>query len=83
MCVTEGSTNPVVTLADDATSWVPGDRVVVASSDYDPNHAEEFTLAGCIACSAKQVLLTGLRFLKFNRMRLEWTGLYVGGVDRI
>lgn len=83
VCVIEGSTNPVVNLADNATSWVPGDRVVVASSDYDSNHAEEFTLAGCSSCTANQVQLTGLRFLKLNQVKWEWSGSYVIGLDRL
>jgi cell migration-inducing and hyaluronan-binding protein len=46
-------------LADDATNWAGGDRIVIASSDYEMNHAEEFVLMTCSTCSSRQVRLEG------------------------
>ncbi|KAJ8393076.1 hypothetical protein AAFF_G00067590 [Aldrovandia affinis] len=49
----------VLELADSGSSWHPGDRVVVASTDYSMHQAEEFTLLPCPACSASQVKVQG------------------------
>jgi hypothetical protein len=54
-----GATDFVVTLSDDATSWKPGDRVVVATSDYDMEHAEEFDLVECTSCTPYQIKVKG------------------------
>jgi len=50
----------VLSLADDVSTWQPGDKIVIASSDYDMNHAEVFTLVHCRSCTANQVKLNGL-----------------------
>ena len=54
-----GATDFVVTVSDDATSWKPGDIVVVASSDYDMEHAEEFDLVQCNNCTPNQIKIKG------------------------
>ena len=50
----------MLSLADDVSTWQPGDKIVIASSDYDMNHAEVFTLVHCRSCTANQVKLNGL-----------------------
>uniref|UniRef100_A0A8C2PV14 Cell migration inducing hyaluronidase 2 n=1 Tax=Cyprinus carpio TaxID=7962 RepID=A0A8C2PV14_CYPCA len=45
----------VLNLMDDVSSWKPGDRIVVASTDYSMHQAEEFTLLPCPHCNSKQV----------------------------
>jgi cell surface hyaluronidase len=55
-----GDVDSVVELEDIPFNWSPGDRVVVASSDYDMNHAEEFILAQCPECTERQVKFQGL-----------------------
>ncbi|KAG9341336.1 hypothetical protein JZ751_019440 [Albula glossodonta] len=49
----------VLELADDASSWKVGDRLVVASTDYSMLQAEEFTVLPCPSCSASQVKVQG------------------------
>ncbi|XP_076127565.1 cell surface hyaluronidase [Alosa pseudoharengus] len=49
----------VLNLQDDVSSWKPGDRVVVSSTDYSMHQAEEFTLLPCPYCSRKQVRVQG------------------------
>lgn len=49
----------VLNLKDDARSWTPGDRVVVASTDYSMYQAEEFTLLPCPKCNQNQVRIQG------------------------
>ncbi|KAG1958379.1 cell surface hyaluronidase [Pimephales promelas] len=49
----------VLNLQDDVSSWKPGDRIVVASTDYSMHQAEEFTLLPCPHCNSKQVRIQG------------------------
>uniref|UniRef100_A0A8C1M9Q8 hyaluronoglucosaminidase n=1 Tax=Cyprinus carpio TaxID=7962 RepID=A0A8C1M9Q8_CYPCA len=48
----------VLNLMDDVSSWKPGDRIVVASTDYSMHQAEEFTLLPCPHCNRKQPQFT-------------------------
>ncbi|KAK7491692.1 hypothetical protein BaRGS_00017145 [Batillaria attramentaria] len=43
---------PTLHLLDDVTTWRPGDRIVVASTDYKYQQAEEATVVRCTTCSA-------------------------------
>uniref|UniRef100_A0A8B9NQ25 hyaluronoglucosaminidase n=1 Tax=Apteryx owenii TaxID=8824 RepID=A0A8B9NQ25_APTOW len=45
----------ILNLLDDVSSWEPGDRIVVASTDYSMYQTEEFTLLPCPECSKHQV----------------------------
>ncbi|XP_073424765.1 cell surface hyaluronidase CEMIP2-like isoform X1 [Dendrobates tinctorius] len=49
----------VLTLADDVTSWLPGNRIVIASTDYSMYQAEEFNLLHCPECKNNQVKIDG------------------------
>ncbi|XP_075063891.1 cell surface hyaluronidase CEMIP2-like isoform X1 [Mixophyes fleayi] len=49
----------VLTLADDVTSWLPSNRIVVASTDYSMQQAEEFNLLHCPECKNNQVKIDG------------------------
>ncbi|XP_040270078.1 cell migration-inducing and hyaluronan-binding protein [Bufo bufo] len=49
----------ILTLADDVTSWLPGNRIVIASTDYSMHQAEEFTLLHCPQCKNNQVKIDG------------------------
>ncbi|XP_051959131.1 cell surface hyaluronidase [Xyrauchen texanus] len=49
----------VLNLQDDVSSWKPGDRIVVASTDYSMHQAEEFILLPCPHCNRKQVRIQG------------------------
>ena len=53
------SNSTVLELAERAEGWLPGDRVVVASTDYSMNQAEEFTLLPCPSCLPTQVKVQG------------------------
>ena len=54
-----GESDAVLSVVDDVSTWQPGDKIVIASSDYDMNHAEVFTLVRCPSCTANQVKLNG------------------------
>ncbi|XP_015704601.1 cell surface hyaluronidase isoform X2 [Coturnix japonica] len=45
----------ILNLLDDVSSWEPGDRIVVASTDYSMYQTEEFTLLLCPECTKHQV----------------------------
>ncbi|XP_015198406.2 inactive cell surface hyaluronidase CEMIP2-like isoform X3 [Lepisosteus oculatus] len=64
----------VVDLVDDVTSWVPGDRIVIASTDYSMHQAEEFSLLPCPECKTNQVKIDG-------KPRYLHMGEIVDGID--
>ncbi|KAL2294836.1 hypothetical protein Nmel_008589 [Mimus melanotis] len=49
----------ILNLLDDVSSWEPGDRIVVASTDYSMYQTEEFTLLPCPECTSHQVKVKG------------------------
>ncbi|KAG8440633.1 hypothetical protein GDO86_006400 [Hymenochirus boettgeri] len=49
----------ILHLLDNAKSWKAGDAIVVASTDYSMNQAEEFQLMPCRTCSANQIKVKG------------------------
>uniref|UniRef100_A0A8C6SYQ2 Cell migration inducing hyaluronidase 1 n=1 Tax=Neogobius melanostomus TaxID=47308 RepID=A0A8C6SYQ2_9GOBI len=53
------SNSSIVELAEPPQGWGPGDRIVVASTDYSMHQAEEFTLLPCPGCSATQIRVAG------------------------
>nr|XP_056722063.1 cell surface hyaluronidase-like [Euleptes europaea] len=55
----EVSEGVILDLADEVTSWLPGDRIVVASTDYSMHQAEEFDLLPCPECQSHQVKIDG------------------------
>uniref|UniRef100_A0A7M4FFE8 hyaluronoglucosaminidase n=1 Tax=Crocodylus porosus TaxID=8502 RepID=A0A7M4FFE8_CROPO len=55
----EVSKGITLSLVDDVTSWLPGDRIVIASTDYSMHQAEEFNLLPCPECKSNQVKIDG------------------------
>ncbi|NXA33222.1 TMEM2 hyaluronidase, partial [Eudromia elegans] len=55
----EVSKGIILHLADEVTSWLPGDRIVIASTDYSMHQAEEFNLLPCTECQSNQVKIDG------------------------
>ncbi|XP_065497916.1 inactive cell surface hyaluronidase CEMIP2-like [Caloenas nicobarica] len=55
----EVSKGIILHLADEVTSWLPGDRIVIASTDYSMHQAEEFNLLPCPECKSNQVKIDG------------------------
>ncbi|KAM4661444.1 cell surface hyaluronidase CEMIP2-like [Amazona ochrocephala] len=55
----EASNGIILCLVDEVTSWLPGDRIVVASTDYSMHQAEEFNLLPCPECKSNQVKIDG------------------------
>jgi len=51
----------ILNLLDDVSSWEPGDRIVVASTDYSMYQTEEFTLLPCPECTKHQIKVKGMR----------------------
>uniref|UniRef100_A0A672Z4L4 G8 domain-containing protein n=1 Tax=Sphaeramia orbicularis TaxID=375764 RepID=A0A672Z4L4_9TELE len=68
------SNSSILDLADPPEGWRPGDRVVVASTDYSMYQAEEFTLLPCPTCTANQVKVEG-------KAQFVHMGEEVDGVD--
>ncbi|KAM9446380.1 cell surface hyaluronidase [Clarias gariepinus] len=64
----------ILNVQDDVSSWRPGDRIVVASTDYSMHQAEEFTLLPCPHCGRTQLRIQGKP--QFTHM-----GEIVDGVD--
>ena len=48
---------PIITLADDVSSWEVGDQIMVASTNFDSRDSEVFTIVECAECSTNQVKL--------------------------
>ncbi|XP_035675909.1 cell surface hyaluronidase-like [Branchiostoma floridae] len=62
----------VINLKDDVSSWLPGDRIVMASTDYNMEQAEEFQLLPCQECSSHQVKISGdIRYMHFGEISDE------------
>ncbi|XP_009884454.1 PREDICTED: transmembrane protein 2-like [Charadrius vociferus] len=55
----EASKGIILHLVDEVTSWLPGDRIVIASTDYSMHQAEEFNLLPCPECKSNQVKIDG------------------------
>ncbi|XP_029017539.1 cell surface hyaluronidase isoform X2 [Betta splendens] len=55
-------------------TWKPGDRIVVASTDYSMHQAEEFTLLPCPHCTSRQVRIQG-------KPQYNHVGEIIDGVD--
>ncbi|XP_078597213.1 cell surface hyaluronidase CEMIP2-like [Branchiostoma floridae x Branchiostoma japonicum] len=59
----------VINLKDDVTSWQPGDHIVLASTDYNMEQAEEFQLLPCQECSSHQVKISGqIKYTHFGEI---------------
>jgi len=54
-----GTGDVIIDLADDASSWQMDDKIVIASSDYNMEHAEQFSILSCPTCSKNQVKIKG------------------------
>ncbi|XP_066283940.1 inactive cell surface hyaluronidase CEMIP2-like [Branchiostoma lanceolatum] len=62
----------VINLKDDVSSWQPGDHIVLASTDYNMEQAEEFQLLPCPECSSHQVKISGeIRYMHFGEISDE------------
>uniref|UniRef100_A0A671VUA0 hyaluronoglucosaminidase n=1 Tax=Sparus aurata TaxID=8175 RepID=A0A671VUA0_SPAAU len=65
----------VLNLQDEVQqTWRPGDKIVVASTDYSMHQAEEFTLLPCPHCTSRQVKIQG-------KPQYNHFGEIVDGVD--
>lgn len=65
---------PILDLVHDASSWVPGDELVIASSHYDYRHFEVATVIDCGSCSIYQKRIN-------LSTRYDHWGVVVDGVD--
>ncbi|XP_075867464.1 cell migration-inducing and hyaluronan-binding protein [Nelusetta ayraudi] len=68
------SNSSILELAEEPHGWQPGDRLVVASTDYSMHQAEEFTILPCLTCTANQVKVQG-------KPKYIHLGAEVDGVD--
>ncbi|XP_037071090.1 cell surface hyaluronidase-like [Pollicipes pollicipes] len=56
---TTPSMEVILTMTDDIGSWETGDRIVIASTDFNRDQEEEFDLLDCPNCDATQVKVMG------------------------
>uniref|UniRef100_A0A8D2Q8F5 G8 domain-containing protein n=1 Tax=Varanus komodoensis TaxID=61221 RepID=A0A8D2Q8F5_VARKO len=70
----EMSEGIILDLVDEVTSWLPGEEIVIASTDYSMHQAEAFRLLPCSECQSNQVKIDG------NPLYLHM-GEIVDGVD--
>ncbi|XP_037071091.1 cell surface hyaluronidase-like [Pollicipes pollicipes] len=56
---TTPSMEVILTMTDDVSSWETGDRIVIASTDFNRNQEEEFDLLDCPSCDGTQVKIMG------------------------
>ena len=49
--------NPIITLAEDVSSWEEGDEIAIGSTDFNQDHTEKFKLLKCPKCQPNQVKL--------------------------
>ncbi|XP_072324858.1 cell surface hyaluronidase CEMIP2-like isoform X1 [Scyliorhinus torazame] len=64
----------ILNLMDDATSWLAGNQIVIASTDYSMYQAENFNLLPCPECKVHQVKING-------KPRYFHMGEVVDGID--
>ena len=50
-------TVPIITLADDVSSWNVGDQIAIGSTDFNQDHTEVLTIIDCVECDIYQVKL--------------------------
>ncbi|XP_023932501.1 cell surface hyaluronidase-like [Lingula anatina] len=48
---------PIIDVIDDVSSWKPGDRIIVTSTDYPWIQTEEPILVSCPTCASNQIKL--------------------------
>ena len=48
---------PIVNVEQDISSWEVGDTILIASTDMDPRHSEQFQIVACPECTTFQVKL--------------------------
>ncbi|MGI0115841.1 G8 domain-containing protein [Zooshikella sp. RANM57] len=53
----------------EAVNWQVGDRIVIASSDFDMNHAEEFTISAVSSDNRTLTLSDNLSFKHFGKLQ--------------
>ena len=53
---TNSITNPIITLADDVSSWEVGDQIAIGSTDFSQDHTEVFQIVSCPECNSNQVM---------------------------
>lgn len=75
------SNGVILNLMDDASSWLPGDQIVIASTDYSMHQAEEFDLLPCPGCNIYQIkigkncestIILGLSLFKNFISKILW-----------
>ncbi|XP_053373073.1 cell migration-inducing and hyaluronan-binding protein-like [Mercenaria mercenaria] len=60
---------PLVETIDEVTTWQPGDRVVIASTDYEWQQAEERTIVFCPDCQKNQFRINEpVKFIHFGKV---------------
>ena len=54
-----GDDDLIIDLQDDVSTWKPGDRIFITSTDYDMLQAEEFSLMNCPQCKDTEIRIQG------------------------
>ena len=72
------NTNRIIIDGNRKGEWEPGDRVVVSTSDFEPDHTEEATIQSVILIQDSNRIRT---VLEVNQVRHGVTGALTGGTD--
>ncbi|XP_048242586.1 cell surface hyaluronidase-like [Haliotis rufescens] len=71
MSVPQEARFPCITVNADVSKWRPGDKVVIASTDFDWRQAEEMTIKSCPSCEVNQICFTEpLQYMHYGEVTL-------------
>ncbi|XP_069115544.1 cell surface hyaluronidase-like [Argopecten irradians] len=67
--VENSAASVILDVIDDVTTWKEGDKVLLTSTDYDMEKAEETTVIGCTSCTDRQVKVSLLpKYMHFGEI---------------
>ncbi|XP_046332539.2 cell surface hyaluronidase-like [Haliotis rufescens] len=62
---------PCLKLNAEVSTWRPGDKIVIASTDFDWRQAEEMTIKSCPSCAVNEICLTEpLEYMHYGEVTL-------------
>ncbi|XP_046581669.1 cell surface hyaluronidase-like [Haliotis rubra] len=69
--LTQEAAYPCLQLNVDVSKWRAGDKIVIASTDFDWRQAEEMTIKSCPSCAVNEICLTKpLKYMHYGEVTL-------------
>ncbi|XP_046332535.1 cell surface hyaluronidase-like [Haliotis rufescens] len=69
--LTHEAAYPCLKLNADVSRWSAGDKIVIASTDFDWRQAEEMTIKSCPSCAVNEICLTEpLKYMHYGEVTL-------------